>query len=316
MAKKPTYEELEQRAKELEVEAVKRTWAEEALRRLTHDLGERVKELNCLYSISNLVDKQDISLEEILQDTVDLIPPSWQFPEITCARITLGDQQFKTTNCGEPKSKMVANIVVHGERTGALEVCYLEERPQSDEGPFVKEERSLLNAVAERLGRIIEHKRAEEALLNREMELEAQSRHLKEANIALKVLLKQREDDKRDLEENVLSNVRQLVTPHLQRLGKTPLNANQKPIVSTLVSNLDNIVSPFANKLSSKLLGLTPTEIRVADLVKEGKTNKEIAELLCLSNNTILSHRFHIRSKLGLKNKKINLRSHLMSLAR
>ncbi|NVL90039.1 MAG: hypothetical protein HWN69_03440 [Desulfobacterales bacterium] len=160
-----------------------------------------------------------------------------------------------------------------------------------------------------------ERKRAEETLRKREVELEAQSHHLREANIALKVLMKQSENDKSDLEENVLSNVKQLVTPHLQRLKMSRLDTTQETLVNIVESNLDNIVSQFAGKLTSKSIGLTTTELRVADLVKEGRTNKEIAELLCLAENTIISHRFHIRSKLGLKNKKINLMSHLLSLA-
>ena len=163
---------------------------------------------------------------------------------------------------------------------------------------------------------IAERKHAEEALQKREAELKAQSNHLQEVNTALKVLLKQREEDRSDLEEKVLSNVKQLVSPHLQRLKKSGLDANQKSLVSILESNLDNIVSPFASKLSSKFLGLTPMEIRAADLVKEGKTNKEIGEILCLSPNTVKFHRYNLRNKLGLKNKKINLRSHLLSLGK
>ena len=163
---------------------------------------------------------------------------------------------------------------------------------------------------------IAKRKLAEEALRKREAELEAQSIHLKEVNTALKVLLKQREEDRSDLEEKVLSNVKQLVSPHLQRLKLSGLDTNQKSLVSTLESNLDNIISPFTSKLSSKSAGLTPMEIRTADLIKEGKTNKEIGEILCLSPNTIKFHRNNLRNKLGLKNKKINLRSHLLSLAK
>ena len=138
--------------------------AEEALREKTHDLGERIKELNCLYNISHLVEKTDISLEEILQETVDLIPFSWQYPEITCARLILQDQTFTTHNFNETVWKHASDIMVHGERIGALEVIYLEERPGSDEGPFQKEERSLINAIVERLGKVIERKQVEEAL--------------------------------------------------------------------------------------------------------------------------------------------------------
>ena len=160
---------------------------------------------------------------------------------------------------------------------------------------------------------IDERKRAEEALRRREVELEAQSHHLAEVNTALKVLLKQREDDKNELGENVLSNVKELINPYVERLNKSRLNTHQETLVNIMESNLKNIISPFISKLSSKYFNFTPMEIKVANLVKEGKTNKEIADLLCLSKNTILFHRHNIRGKLRLKNKKINLRSHLLS---
>jgi PAS domain S-box-containing protein len=160
---------------------------------------------------------------------------------------------------------------------------------------------------------IEERIRAEEALRRQGDELKAQSHHLEEVNTALRVLLKQREDDKKELGENVLSNVKDLISPYLERLKKSQLNTNQKTLVNILDSNLNNMISPFISKLSSKYFNLTPGEVRVANLVKEGKTNKEIAELLCISKNTVLFHRYNIRQKLGLKNKKINLRSHLLS---
>jgi PAS domain S-box-containing protein len=160
---------------------------------------------------------------------------------------------------------------------------------------------------------IEERKRAENALRKREKELEAQSHHLEEVNTALKVLLKQRETDKKELGENVLSNVKELISPYVNRLNKSRLSTHQKTLVNIMESNLKNIISPFISNLSSKYFNFTPMEIKVANLVKEGRTNKEIAELLCLSKNTILFHRHNIRSKLRLKNKKINLRSHLLS---
>ena len=139
-----------------------RRQAEEALKEKTYDLSERVKELNCLYGISALVEQQGISLEEILEGTADLIPLSWQYPEITCARIILESQEHRTQNFKVTIWKQASDIVVHGERTGAVEVYYLEEKPEIDEGPFLKEERSLINAIAERLGKIIEHNQAAE----------------------------------------------------------------------------------------------------------------------------------------------------------
>ena len=141
-----------------------RKQAEESLQKRTHDLGKRVKELNCLYRISDLVQKPDIALEEVLQGVVSLIPASWQYPDITSARIILEAKEFRTESFRETTWKQTSDIVVHGEQSGILEICYLEEKPESDEGPFLREERNLSNAIAERLGNIIEHSRGEEAL--------------------------------------------------------------------------------------------------------------------------------------------------------
>ena len=134
-----------------------------SLHRLTNDLTERVKELNCLYGISKLIETTN-SLEEILQGAVELICASWQYPEITSARIKLRKQQFQTTNLRETQWQQVENIIVNGKPFGKLEVCYLEERPQLDEGPFLSEERHLIHAVAEQLGKVIERKQAEDKL--------------------------------------------------------------------------------------------------------------------------------------------------------
>lgn len=151
--------------KELKAEIIERKRVEDLLRQRTYDLTDRVRKLNCLYGISKLRENPDISVEEILQGVVDLIPPSWQHPEITCARVITDERVIKTANFGETAWKQSDDIIIMpGERVGVLEVCYLEEKPEADEGPFLKEERSLLNAISERLGRIIEHKRTEEEL--------------------------------------------------------------------------------------------------------------------------------------------------------
>jgi len=169
------------------------------------------------------------------------------------------------------------------------------------------------NALLEQ--EIDDRRRAEEALRKREVELEAQSHHLEEVNTALKVLLKQREKDKKELGEIVLTNVKELISPYLKRLSASRLSTNQQTLVDILESNLSNIITPFINKLSASYPQLTPMEIRVANLVKEGRTNKEIAELLCLSKNTILFHRYNLRRKLGLTNKKVNLRSYFLAIS-
>jgi PAS domain S-box-containing protein len=150
----------------------KRKLAEEDLWQRTHDLGKRVNELNCLYGISRLRENRGLSLGAILKRTVALIPSAWQYSEITCARIILEGQEFTTDNFRETDWRQASDIVVNGERSGVLEVFYLEERPEADEGPFLKEERKLIDAIAERLGKITERKRAEEMLQEAYYELE------------------------------------------------------------------------------------------------------------------------------------------------
>ncbi len=127
-------------------------------------LRERVKELNCLYSLSSLTQRPGISLPELMQGAVELLPPAWQYPEVTCARIVLASQEYRSANFQEATWWQASDIVVHGQRAGLVEVSYLEERPASDEGPFLKEERALLDTVAKRLGQFVAQAQAEEAL--------------------------------------------------------------------------------------------------------------------------------------------------------
>jgi PAS domain S-box-containing protein len=136
----------------------------QSLQKTIQALNERIKELNCLYSISGLVEKQGILLEEILQGTVDFIPPALQYPEIACARIILENREFKTSNFKEAIWKLEGDIIVYSVPKGTLEVCYLKEPPEQEEGPFMKEERDLLNAIVERLGRIVERHLTQHAL--------------------------------------------------------------------------------------------------------------------------------------------------------
>ncbi len=150
-------------------------------------------------------------------------------------------------------------------------------------------------------------------LKQREKELEISRSNLEEANTALHVLLEMREEDKTELEEKVLVNMRRLVLPVLEKLKASPLDARQSAYLDILESNLNAIVSPFLHRLSARHPSLTPTEIQVANLIKEGKTTKEIGEVMTLSPRTIETHRKNIRKKLGIKKKRRNLRSQLMS---
>jgi PAS domain S-box-containing protein len=161
---------------------------------------------------------------------------------------------------------------------------------------------------------IRERKQFEKALRTREKELKNKTVQLQELNSALEILLKKRDEDRIDLEEKMVSNVCELIFPYLEKLNNGKLPNKEKAFVNIIESNLKDILSPFARSLTSKYLGFTPTEIQVANLIKQGKTTKDIAELSNLSPRTIEFHRDNIRTKLGIKNKKINLRTHLLSL--
>jgi PAS domain S-box-containing protein len=160
---------------------------------------------------------------------------------------------------------------------------------------------------------IEERKQMELALRERENDLKRKANDLQEANTALKVLLKHREEDKAELQEKVYANVKKIVEPYLEELRTSGLSSTQKIYLDILKSNLQEIISPFARKLSSEHAKLTPTEIKVANLVRLGKTTKEISSLMKISGKTVERHRDSIRHKLGIKKKKVNLNSYLLS---
>ena len=145
-----------------------------------------------------------------------------------------------------------------------------------------------------------------------ESELRAKSLSLEETNSALRVLLQNMEDAKRELEENVVSNIRVLVMPHVKKLARHSLVSMEKVQVDAIEAGLQNVASPFLRDLGQ--FGLTPTEIQVANHVRDGRTTKEIIELMHSTKDSIDMHRYHIRKKLGLNKAKTNLRSYLLSL--
>ena len=161
------------------------------IQELQVQLERRVKELDCLLGISRLVEREEISWEELLLGIVELLPPAWQHPEITCARIILEGQEFRTANFQETSWRQCRDVTPGGIPRGSVEVVYLEERPEREEGPFLEEEGSLIDAVAERLGRIIEWRRAKEALRRAHQELEIKVRlrtgELERANEQLRI---------------------------------------------------------------------------------------------------------------------------------
>ena len=266
------------------------------------------------------------SRHELLGKQIDFVPPEcWPETKAAIDRMLSGrkitmfetkrlarngqvlDVQISSTLFQDQNGQPVGNIVTLRDISARKRAEDALQQYHGQLEELVAERTAELADTNRRLKQQIdERKRAEAAL-------RAQSDHLEEVNTALRVLLKKREEDKHEVQENVLSNVRELVLPYLLRLRRGRLEPHQVTLMEILHANLENIISPFISKISSRHFNFTPTEIRVANLIKGGKTNKEIAELLLISKNTVLFHRHHIRTKLGLKNKKINLRTHLLS---
>jgi hypothetical protein len=127
-------------------------------KQMEHNIDKHMRELRCLYDVANITGEPDITLYERYHKIATLLPKAWRYPDIAFARIVIDDREFTTANYRQTDWKQSSDIIVHGARAGTVEVGYLEARPQIDEGPFAIAERLLLDAVAERLGIITEHR--------------------------------------------------------------------------------------------------------------------------------------------------------------
>ena len=195
--------------------------------------------------------------------------------------------------------------------------------------PIKKEDKeksiSLLQIFSVRASAELERKKSKEALKRSHNELEIRvkertselltaNKELEESNTTLKVLLKQRENDKERFEENILANIKHLILPYIEKLKKNRSMSDELVYLNLIAINLEEIVSPFSSKLSYKFLDFTPREILIANLIKDGKQDKDIMEILNISLETVKSHRQNIRKKLGIYGKRTNLRTKLISL--
>ncbi|WP_319404726.1 PAS domain S-box protein [uncultured Desulfosarcina sp.] len=152
------------------------------------------------------------------------------------------------------------------------------------------------------------------ALKAREKELKEKTESLSEVNTALEVLLQKREVDRMEMEEKMLTNAKSLILPYLEKLKASRMDEYQRVYLDLVESNLNEIISPLSRSMSRHFLNFTPSEIQVANLVKQGKTTKDVALILGLSARTIEAVRYTIRRKLGIKKKRSNLRSYLLSI--
>ena len=275
-------------------------------------LRERIKELNCLYGISQLAERYLHSLDGLLHELVNFLPCSWQYPEVTCARIlfqgkTYASDRFEVTNW-----RQSARVYMYHEPVGEVSIFYLEECPPADEGPFLKEERALLDTVAEQIGTIATRILAEMELeeTNRQLTLERQA--LQEANTALRILLSRIEQEKQEIYRDVKMNVEKVLMPILHALG-SQLSPAQKKYVEMLRNSLEEITSPFISRLSLSYHSMTPTEIAICNMIRNGMCTKEIAEIRSVSEATVNHHREKIRRKLKITNQDVNLATFLQS---
>lgn len=392
-----------------------------------HELRERVKELNCIYTISSIALNNGAPLDQIIQDITERVPFGFQHPESTCAQVSVADRRMMTDNFRTSPWRLEAGIPVNGEIAGKLEVGYIGALPSPDP-PFLEEEKELVESIANHIGAVLHFRVLQDSLERSEKkyralvensltgifqttlegrfvhandmflkmleydsfaelqkvnavsvyrdparravlingiqkrnkisncelelltgtgrpvtflvtlslegttltgsamditerkqieeELRAKSLSLEETSAALRVFLHQGRKDIEELQEKFLSNVNHLVLPYLEQLDKTRLDHNQKVLLDVIDANLRSITSPLLRNLCSIHTGFTPTEIKIAVLIREGKTAKEIAAFLGICLSSVNLHRQNIRDKLGLNGKKVNLRTYLQSLSK
>ena len=271
--------------------------------RLESQLRERVKELDCLYSLTKLVEQSENSIDKILQGVADLLPGSWQYPELACARILYKERSYQSRNFKPTQWTQEATIIISGRQEGLVEVHYLKKMPQLDEGPFLKEERQLIDAVSDHIAKAVERIKS-----LRQLQVERQA--LQDANAALHDSLAQSQREKKMIGVSIQAKIEKVITPIFYAL-QAEMDSRQLKYLGLLKKNFADIVSPFVDGNQDVLTKLSPVELLICNMIKHGLSSKEIANIRGISPATVNRHRESIRNKLGLINRKINLVSYL-----
>ena len=275
--------------------------------RLEFLLRERIKELDCLYSTAKLIEQHEDSIDKIMQGVVEILPESWQYPDITCARILFKSQTYQSRNFKSTQWKQEAAIFISAQQVGTVEVNYLEKKPTLDEGPFLKEERLLINAVSSRIAKAAQR-------INVQQQLQVERQALQDVNVAIHESLAQSQREKKMVGVSIQSNFDKIITPILYAL-QSEMDSRQLKYVDLLKKNLEDIISPFVERDQNVLSKLSPVELLVCNMIKHGLSTKEIANMRRISPATVNRHRESIRRKLGLTNRKVNLISYLNNIA-
>jgi ATP/maltotriose-dependent transcriptional regulator MalT len=278
-------------------------------------LVERIKELNCLYAISRLFSERSLSLKALLKEIVTTIPRAWQFPEKTCARICYGGREYRSTNYSTGSAVLTENIQSKKGRGAFVEVVCFEQAPRPAESVFLEDERRLLKAIAELLGSIVDKKEAEMSLRRTTNELRTQKAELEHKNIALREIVSQIGLEKKTLEDQMRLNIELTVMPLLKKMEDAALpSESRQSYVRVVQQNLEDFTSSFARKVIEDRVRLSPRELEICNLIKNGLANKEIAPLLGLSLQTVERHRHNVRRKLRIDSEKVNLATFLRAL--
>jgi DNA-binding NarL/FixJ family response regulator len=193
-----------------------------------------------------------------------------------------------------------------------VEIFYTKQRPALFEGPFLREERALIDAVAENIGAVAMRLSAEQKLQDTNRQLTVEREALREANSALKAVLMRIEEEKVKIHKDIRANVDKVLLPIVYALLAEVPPAHRK-YVELLRDNLMDIASPFINELTEKYHSLTPTEISVCNMIRTGLRSKEIAKMRGISPATVNRHRERIRRKLALANMQVNLTTYLQT---
>lgn len=282
--------------------------------RVKNALVERIKELNCLYEISRLFSERSLGLEGLLKEIIKIIPNAWQLPAKTCARIYHGGREYRSGNYSPGSASLVETIKSKKHKGSFVEVTCLADSAVP-RAVFLEDEKKLLKAIAGLLGSIIEKKEAEMSLKQKTEELREQAVELESKNIALKEIVSQIGLEKKALQNQIRLNIELTVLPLLNKMqnpGTPP--ENRKRYLEIVQHNLADISSSFTRKVVEDRVRLSPRELEICNLIKNGLPNKEIAVLLQISLLTVERHRHNIRKKLHIDNEKINLATFLRDL--
>lgn len=273
-------------------------------------LRERVKELQCLYTVSSLSQRHFGFPEAFLQAVVECLPRAWHHPDFASSRLVAHGREYR---CGPSRSspwRIAQDIRVDGKTIGAVEVLYRKGVPLADGEAFLPEEHTLLQAVAERIGRDLSHMQMVSDLRDAHQFLRDEHRVVEETNITLRNVLHRVEEEKREASAAIVENIRRIVMPVVLEL-ELAASERQKAYVALLRQGLQDICSPFLTQLVREHGELTPAEVAITAMIRNGLSTKEIARIRCIAPATIRRHRENIRRKLGLQNRKINLITYL-----